>query len=315
MATSGTVLFNMSAGDLVRSAFSKIGVKAAEQELQPFEMQDGLIVLNLLIKSWQAYNAHLWATTEGVVFLNLHQAKYFLGPGGDNATLTTDFISTTLTADAAAAATTLTVESTVGMSVNDFIGVQLSNNVRQWSTVVSISSLTQLTIADPLASATQSSNSIFTYTDKLVRPLRLLAARRKYFDQPSEIDMQEYSEQQYFAQVNKNQNGIPNAYYYKPTLNNGELYIWQPTSSVDQYVLFTFYSPLQDVGTQANTVYFPQEWLQGIIYNIAMLLCEDYNVPASKEEMVTKKAVAFFENVIQFDEEMTSLNIQPDGGY
>ena len=52
MTTSGTITFTMSTVDIVTKAFSKLGVKIAEQELEPNEFQDGIDSLNLLIKNW-----------------------------------------------------------------------------------------------------------------------------------------------------------------------------------------------------------------------------------------------------------------------
>ena len=312
MATSGQVIFNMSAGDIVRSAFRKLGVNPAEQALQAFELQDGITALNLLITKIQAKNPHLWATTEGVVFLNLDQSVYALGPAGDNATLSTDFLADEINLAASSGATSLTLKTTVGMLANDYIGIQINNNLRQWARIVSVTSATTLTIDTPLVDDVAVGNSVFTYTKKLNRPLRVLDSRRKTFGQPDEIALTQFSRQQYFDQVNKDQNGIPISWYYSPQLDNGLLYIWQPTSTVNQYLRFTFYTPLEIIVNAANTLYFPSEWQLGFIWALSDLLAPDYNIPAEKKAEIKEEAKLFMQEVEEFDEEMTSINVMPD---
>lgn len=324
MATSGTVLFNMTVLDIVTAAFKKIGLNPAEQPLQSVELSDGIQALNLLIKFLQAQNAHLWATTEGTLFLNPFQAGYLLGPGGDHAALTESVIEAKTTADLATSATVIPVNSTIGMLAGDQIGIEIdsytyntpngsfSSNYRHWTTIVSVDSLTQVTITTGIIGAASSGNSIFSYQTGLVRPLRISDVRRKWFAQPGEIALMIYSRQQYFDQVNKAQPGTPIASYYNPTLVDGRMYVWEPTNNVNQYLKFTFYTPLEDAGTQANTISFPVEWLQGIVWLLASFLSPDYNVPKDKSDMIDGKAEAFITQVKEFDEEMTSLNIQPD---
>jgi hypothetical protein len=312
MATSGVYVLNKTALQMIQDAFELCGQNAAEQPLQPFEIQNGLTALNSFIKTCQAYNSHLWATDEGVLFLNNAQPSFELGATGDNACFDNDFIPTQTTADTISGATVLLVESSLGMLAGDYVGVQINNNLRQWTTIASVNSLTQITLASPLLASTVSGNSVFTYTTKVVRPLRVLDARRKTYAQPDEIALTFFSRQQYFAQVNKNQEGTPISCYYSPELGNGIFYIWQPTSSVNQYIRFTFYRPLQKVTNVTQTLDFPEEWEEGIVWNIASRLSTKYSIPADKKAEIKQQAQEFFENVIQFDEEMTSLNILPD---
>lgn len=312
MATSGVYVLNKTALQMIQDAFELCGQNAAEQPLQPFEIQNGLTALNSFIKTCQAYNSHLWATDEGVLFLNNAQPSFELGSTGDNACFDNDFIPTQTTADTISGATILLVESTLGMLAGDYAGVQINNNLRQWTTIASVDSLTQITLASALLAGTISGNSVFTYTTKIVRPLRVLDARRKTYAQPDEIGLTIFSRQQYFSQVNKAQEGTPISYYYSPELGDGIFYVWQPTSSVNQYLRFTFYRPLQKVTNVTQTLDFPEEWEEGIVWNIASRLSTKFSVPADKKAEIKQQAQEFFENVIQFDEEMTSINILPD---
>ena len=82
MATSGSVNFTLTAGEVVERAFSKIGVKVAEQALQAEEIQDGLDALNLFLKTMQSQSMHLWSRDEGVLFLDVGKTDYLIGPTG-----------------------------------------------------------------------------------------------------------------------------------------------------------------------------------------------------------------------------------------
>jgi len=312
MATSGTTLFTLTAGDLINKAMGKIGVKVAEAALEPSELQDGLDVFNMMIKAWAAQGLHLWAKTEGILFLDVGKTDYFLGPAGDEATRFDDFIGTTSTAAHITTDVIITVTSTTGMVAADTVGVELDDNTRHWTTIVTVDSPTQITITAGLPSASKSGSSVFTFTTLIDRPNRVLSCRRKTFSQDDEIPVIKWSRQQYFNQVNKFSQGTVVNCYYSPQLDNGRMYVWQTASSVDDLLLFTFERQLEDILIGDDNVDFPSEWLQAIVYNLAALLVDDYDTPLAKADRIVQKANQFLDDILGWDEEMTSLNLQPD---
>ena len=312
MATSGTTLFTLTAGDLINKAMGKIGVKVSEQALTASELQDGLDVFNMMIKAWAAQGLHLWAKTEGVLFLDVGKTDFFLGPGGDEATGFDDFIGTASTAAKIATDTIMAVTSTAGMVAADIAGVELDDNTRHWTTIVSVDSSTQITITTGLPSASKSGSSVFTFTTLIERPNRVLSCRRKTFGQDDEIPVRPWSRQNYFNQVNKNSQGTVVNCYYSPQLDNGRMYVWQTASSVDDLLLFTFERQLEDILIGDNNVDFPAEWLEAIVYSLAARLVDDYDTPLAKADRIVQKAAQFLDDILGWDEEMTSLNLQPD---
>lgn len=312
MATSGTVSFTMTALEVINKAFSKINVKVAEQELQADEAQDGLESLNLMIKAWGAQGLHLWSKDEGVLFLDVGKTDYNLGPQGDEACQIDDFISTSTTAAKVATDTIIDVTSSTGMSVGDKIGIELDNNTRHWTTILTVDSSIQVTLTEGLPSASKSGSSVFTFTNLVQRPNRILSYRRKTFGQDNEIPVLSWSRNEYFNQVNKSSQGTVVNCYYSPQLDNGRLYVWQTASSVNNFVRFTFERPLEDITELDQNLDFPVEWLQAIIYNLAHLLTDDYSVPFAKADRIGIKADRFLDELLGWDEEMESLNLQPD---
>ena len=312
MATSGSTEFTLTAQQIVNRALSKIHVKTAEVEPTANEMQDGIDSLNLMIKAWGAQGLHLWSKEEGVLFLDAGKTSYNLGVGGDKSCDLSDFVSTTLTSANIITDTVLSLSSSVGIEVGDNIGIEADGNIRLWSTVLSVDSLTQVTINDPLTVATSEGASVFVFTDLMVRPNRILSYRRKTFNQDNEIPIINFSRDQYFNQVNKNTQGTVVNCYYSPQLVNGVLYTWQAPSSVNDFVRFTYERPLQDILSGDDTVDFPNEWLEAIIYSLAAKLSDDYMVPPAKADRIEMKAMRLLDDLLGWDEEISSLNIQPD---
>jgi hypothetical protein len=100
--------------------------------------------------------------------------------------------------------------------------------------------------------------------------------------------------------------------YYSPLLVNGRYYVWQTASSVNDYVRITFERPIHDVDLTTNTLDIPVEWLECVIYNLAVRLADIYSVPAIKMQSVMAKAVYFLDEMKGHDEEIQDINIQPD---
>lgn len=312
MATSGSVSFSMTAKQVIDSAFSKIGAKIAEQELEAHEFADGKLYLNMMIKSMGAQGLHLWTKDEGILFLDAGKSDYLLGPQGHEACQLDDFVGTTTTAAHIATDTVITVADTTGMLAGDNYGQELDDNTRHWTTIVSVDSSTQITITTGLPSGSASGSSVFTFTDLVQRPNRILSYRRKTFNSDNEIPVLSWSRDEYFNQVNKLSQGTVVNCYYSPQLDNGRLYVWQTASSVNDFVRFTFERPMEDILTGDDDIDMPVEWMEALVYGLAARLVDDYETPIAKMDRIVAKAEAAMVNIIGWDEEMESLNLQPD---
>jgi len=313
MTLSGSTNFNMTAKQLIENAFAKNLVKKMEQPLLAPELQDGLDILNMMMKAWQAQGLHLWTMEEGVLFLDVGVTNYKLGVDGDHSCALDDFIPTELSADVAVSATVIPVDDTVGMEIGDHIGIEISNNVRQWSTIVTVDSLTQVTIADPLEDEAAQGNSVFTYTDLALRPMRILSFRRTLFGTDQELEVVAWPRNKYFNQTNKNSQGTVIIAYYSPQLTDGKVYIWQTASSVNQMLRYTYEKPLDDIDISTQDVEFPTEWYECITDNLAARLGPMYQVPASLQARLDAVAAKSLDDMLGWDEEMESMNVYPTG--
>jgi len=312
MATSGSTSFTLNALQVIERAFAKIDVKVAEQDLQDDEKQDGQDSLNLMLKAWGAQGLHLWTKDEGVLFLNVGKTNFDLGPTGDEACQFDDFISTTSTSAKIATDTVIDVTDSAGMVVGDKIGVELDDNTDHWTTILKVNSSIQVTLTVALPSASKSGSTIFTFTNLINRPQRVLSCRRKRFGQDNEIPVLSWSRDEYFNQVNKLSRGTVINCYYSPQLGDGRMYVWQTASSVNDLLRFTFERPMQDLLIGDDNLDIPTEWLEAVIYGLAFRLADDYNTPLAKADRIGQKANQFLDDLLGWDEEMESLNLQPD---
>lgn len=311
MATSNSVDFELNALQLITKSFQKLGVRAAETPLEPFEIQDGLDDLNLMLKSWQQQGMHLWLEEEGIIFLQVGKESYLLGPSGDEATTIDDFIATTTTADYSANATVLALASSMGMVAGDKVGLRLDDGSRFWTTIFSVNTA-QITLVDKLTSASASGSTVFTFTNLIQRPLRISSSRRKTHGADNEIEVYSWSRNEYFNQVNKSSTGTVVNAYYQPKLTNGRYYVWQTAASVNDYVRVSFERPIQDVDLTTDTLDIPVEWYETIIYSLAARLTDAYRVSSQKKMEIITIADSLLDNSLAWDGEMESINIQPD---
>lgn len=90
MTVSGSVVFSLSASQIVTEARSLLGIQADEDPLENHELQRGLLWLNVMLKAWQADGVRTWTLTEGSFSLVQGQVSYLFGVGGDVTTVPFD---------------------------------------------------------------------------------------------------------------------------------------------------------------------------------------------------------------------------------
>jgi hypothetical protein len=284
LATSGSTDYTRTRDQIIRGALRAINVIAAGETPSSEDMQDGAEALNLMVKSWQTEGVYLWTHTEATLFLAYGTSSYSVGPSGWHATET--YADTELTAAAALGATSLTVGSVTGITAADHIGIELDDGTRQWTTV-STAAGTTVTIGAALTGAAASGNSIFAYTTKLERPLKIIEARRRD-SAGNDLPLRLISRDEYMRLPTKATTGTVTQVYYDPQLTNGVLYTWPTASDVDDILRFTFRRTVEDFDGTANTPDFPQEWLAALKFNLAIHLAPEYE----KEVSTTLAALA-----------------------
>jgi len=118
MSTSGSYNFSVNRNDILTESMEIIGELAAGETLGGNEATTAARTLNMMIKGWQALDYGLWLNKEIVLFLQADTIAYDIGPTGDECTLSSGAVKTELAADAASAASSITLDSVSGMSDN-----------------------------------------------------------------------------------------------------------------------------------------------------------------------------------------------------
>lgn len=308
-----TAVLTATARDIVNAALRLIGEIDANQSVNAPDTQDTLQALNYMIKGWQNQGLHLWTKTEGVLFLDKGKTDYLLGPSGDEATNSDDLITTAMSVAGIATDTTINIDLSAGMAIGDIIGVRLDDGTRQWTTILTIPDGLSVTIPAPgLTGATAIDNSVFTYTNQLDRPVRLLQLRRdKLGTTEEEIEAEQWSREEYFAQPDKISEGTINNWYYSPQLVDGRLYIWQTANDVDQVARFTYERPIEITLDTSENPDFPAEWFRTLKYNLAADIAPEYRVPQDRLDRIELKADELLEGSLGFDFEPDSISMQP----
>lgn len=328
MATSGTVTFRSTRDTLINLALIKVNALDPENTsgATANQISNAALALNMMVKGWEAEGLQLWERKYGVIFLQPAQQFYVLGspgPAGDHACLSTPlgtgYIQTTLSATAAASASTVSVVAkatagTVGVpaitaDTTYTVGVVLNTGAIAWSTISNVSSLV-ISLGTNLPSAATIGNTVFFYKTKLMRPLRILDGFVRQFA-GSDVPCRMISRDEYNRYGQKSSTGTPIQLYYDPQENSGNLYVYPASSDARSVLFIEFQKPIEDFTSSTDDFDLPQEWQEAIVFNLAWRLAVDYSVPKDKYLRIKEMALAFFMRLDGYDQEPASVFLQP----
>lgn len=209
--------------------------------------------------------------------------------------------------------TTTTSLQILDATTGDLVGVLLDDGTRQWTEAVEVLSSTQIYIADDITGACAIDNSVFSFPSIVPRPVRILQVRRdKIGDTSQEVESNQWSRDDYFAQPDKTSQGTVNNWYYSPQLTDGRLYVWQTASSADQVLKFTYERPINTSPETSDYPDFPSEWFMTLKYSLAAEIGPEYRIPQDRLDRIMAKAAQLLEDSLGFDVENESMSMQPD---
>jgi hypothetical protein len=310
-------LLATTARDIIRAALQEIGEVDAEVVLDSVQFSDGLRDLNYMVKSYQSQGLHLWTKTEAVLFMNVGQAQYKIGGvESGRAYKPEDIFYRTLAVDALTGATSIDVGGTsnAGYYPDQDLGIPLADGSRQWVKIVTVPGIGQINIDQPLSADALAGAVIpFVVETKTTidRPLRVLQLRRKTIGMGDEIEAEQWSRQEYFAQPDKESQGEVNNWYYSPQLESGDLYVWQVPSGVNQIANFTYERPINITEENADQPDFPSEWFDVLRFNLASRISIQYKVPQDRRVEIKMVAEDLLQSALGYDIEPDSINVQP----
>lgn len=314
MTSSGVATFNLTLTEIITEAYQKLGTLPVEEAATAAQLVTGRRNLNLMLKAWMGTGLHVWTTEEAILFTQANQARYSIGlTSTDHMTDAYDFASTTLTADAAAAAATITVDSITDIAASDYLGIELDDGTFQWTTVNGAPSGTTVTPAVVLTGAASSGNRVIAYTTKILRPLKIVNARAYQYSDERETEMTDLSHLDYQRLPTKtNTSSQPVQWFYQPKIPLGVMSIYSTPSDVDFGVRFTYHRPIFDMTANSETADVPAEWQEALVYNLAVRLSSNVSCPADRLANIKELAASSLGLVLSHDREPQSILYQPD---
>jgi hypothetical protein len=169
VTTSASYDFSVTRDDIIQDAYEELGVLEEGETPTADQVTSASRKLNMLVKTWgKRYSLHL--LQDVVLFQALSQQSYLLGNAATDANWCSidDYAQTTLSADAAAGASSVSLTSATGFATGDKIGIVLDSGAIQWTTATM--SGTTATLGAVTTGAATSGNVVFGYTSRIVRP-------------------------------------------------------------------------------------------------------------------------------------------------
>jgi hypothetical protein len=307
-----TIDFTINSEDCITLACQIINIQGDGDYLAPSDYDLGKKVLNMMLKAWQMQDNHLWVKQTISLFLQKNQHDYTISQTTSDHFTADIPTQTYLTTDAISGDTTLIVNDTTGMSINDHIGIKLDNNTIFWSTINLIPTTTSVIINNPLPSASTTNNYIFSYKTPLYLPFQLYAAIRHDIANNIDIPINFMSYREYFDQPNKETPGTITMWSPDRQIDSYNIHVWPNPSDVSYYVKLIISRKIQDIDTDADNFDLPQEWQQAIVFNLALRLAPIFGKAQGENfAEIKNQAAQYLLEAQNFDNELGSIYIKP----
>lgn len=315
MTSSGVATFNPTLIEILTVSARMANLIRDDQALPANMRTQGLSLLNLIAKEWQAKNIRVWTQEEAVLFLAPNQTRYLLGLGSTTAHCTDafDYLQTTLASGAAAGASSIVLSAYSPLAAADAIGIELNSGAIQWTTVVSVAGVPTVTITAALTAAAAAGNRVFAYTNKIIRPLKISrAARIAWGTSPTETPLTLLARHDYMDRPNKSNTGQVNEVHYSPKLPEGEFFVYPTPADVDTGIRFTYQRSIFDFVANSDTADFPAEWQNAIHTALAYKMAASYQMKLDRLAQLKGDADEAFLVMYGWDRQNESVLMAPD---
>jgi len=311
LSTSGSYNFALDRDTLIKRAMHLANVVNLNQTPRADDNAFAVVMLQSMMKLWQAEGIQLWNRRRAYLFPAYQDKEYSLSSTtAEHAT--NSYVNTTLSAAEALGQTILSVTSSTGMTAADYVGIELDDGTRQWTTIVSVDSATQITVTATLTAAAASGATVVVYTTKIAdRPLRILDMNTYDLNNTVAIEMNQIGYDEYNSIPIKTTDGKPINYHYEKLLGAGTVSLFPRPDDVDVILEFTYHEAIEDVDSSTDSLDYPTEWTMPLIYGLAVELCVAYG--KFQELQVIKPMADNYKNIVRdFDSDEAELYILPE---
>ena len=311
MTTSGSYDFSVSRDDIIKEAYEDIGTLEEGETPNADQTVSAARKLNMLAKTLaKKHNLHL--LQDVVLFLVPSQPSYLLGAASTDANWCTidDYNATTTSAAAVSGASTVVLTDASGFTSADRIGVVQDDGTIHWTTGTKAGST--ITLADVLTDDVASGNVVFSYTSRVVRPLRIVkdSVYRRDINS-NDIPVELAAKSDYDLLSGKTTAGKIIKVAYQPFLVSGRLWTWQPSDLATDTLRFTIERPVQDFDATTDTADFPIEASLVLVKGLAKMLAGPNGAADELPRLVAEYEHELAE-WMDGDRENASVRFQPD---
>lgn len=149
------------------------------------------------------------------------------------------------------------------------------------------------------------------YTLDTDYPLKIYQAYRMDASGTSKIPMDVISDYNY-NMLPVSTGGIPLKVAYQPLNNYGTLKLWPVPDSTNTAVVYIVYqAPFEYFTASTNTMDFPEEWYEPLIYTLAVRLAPEWGIPLLDRQALKQEAKDILDTVLGMGSEDASLFFQP----
>lgn len=302
-----------SVGDLITDALLKCGGVDQDEPEDGAATDEAIRWLNNTLRFQATRGLHMWRRQEIVLPLVAGQVSYLLGDALTDAewAVETDFFTTTVATAAVSTSSTLVVNSAANFVNLDRVGIEQDDGTRLWTTATKVGNT--LTLADALTANVAAARSVYFYTARPARPLRVLHARRRSNSDSVDVPVRIEAHNYYYDQPAKSSPGTAVHCFYQPTLVSGSLFVWQPAGDVNQQLRLTVERPFALVTSTQDIPDIPDEWNVPFTYMLSKHLEPSYGLMDDRRRAELRADADRYEaEALAFDEDTGSIYFAPD---
>lgn len=311
MSTSNSNNFTATRNQIIRQSALDLKAISAGATMSAEMITDFAFRLNAMVKEWNATGIHVWTIEEATLFPQPGQAVYELGLTSPDH-VTEAYVQTALSVDAAAGATSISVDDDDGILDNDHIGIVLDDGSIFWTTVNGTPASNVVNLDAALTDSASTAQKVFAYTTKIDTPLEIPSVRRYEIAGARDVGISPISRIDFRNLPNKTQRGTITQYFYDQRRDNGLLNLWQTPQNADSLVNFTWHRAIQDFDTAGDNADLPQEWISTLIANLAYEMRHQYPLTPLRARELQLSALTKLDTMKGFDREGESVFFQPD---
>jgi hypothetical protein len=320
MAVSGSKNFTVTRDQIIESALRKIGVLDQFETADSNDVGAATRALNLIVKEFTTEGLDMFMRVEQTLFLQPGQQSYVFN--SSNVHIADSYVETTLSAAEASGQTVISVTSSTGMTASDNVGIKMDDDTIHWTTISSVDSSTQITIASATDDDAASGNKVYAYTNKSTDRIAKLFYAYRSDKNGIDTEVSIVGETEYRRLSNKTSDGPVNQIFYNPqgqrhqenaAAQQGTLYVWPDDggADLDKLILIGNTYP-DDFDAATNNPDFPVEWVNCLVWTLAAELASEYGVPEQEQGRLWTIANQKLDRVLAHDVEDASVRFVMD---